>query len=730
MSNSFETSFISQAVEKTPFVDEPSQKFFAEWCEINDSIVPEFVPREEWQERGVLGILEKNDKGKQTLFLPKDLHLWEMMDIIKAVDYDTLARNPEKREERVNQIQELGATFEKAGLYLSEYLPTLDKEDERSIAKEISLKFYQYGLSLQNKEQRTNNIPEGLSISKEDKIKLDEWFLGRDAYRRRLVRLGENPSEEQIEDTRKKLLQGYFKALTKEGYKEEGENPWKTETGPAQYLQDRTKRQIIKVIGTPERELETAIFRRGVERLVTGMNTPNWRESVRTFLRKGYGLDLAVEKVKLINSLELPKLKRELDEIKQTQNVAKISAKELEIAKKIQKAVRSFPYKAQKENDGGSNYPSQILKTQFVNCVGSSILGGGLLDEVGIKYLHASLPGHSATVLITTDGKVYWQDFTPPGRNDAHYVEITSDMLEGNIDLSNLAHIQDSSFTIEFKYWYLNNNKLRVTLSRPEIGLQCHILNNTGGLLSSLGRNEEAIEAYRQAININPREAYPYQGLGYVLSNLGRNEEAIEAYRQAISIDPKFTNPYNGLGNALSDLGRNEEALDAYKQAININPKEAYSYDGLGNALGALGRKEEAIKAYKQAISIDPKYTNPYNGLGNVLSDLGRKEEAIKTYKQAISIDPQFTPPYNGLGNALSDLGRNEEAIEVYRKAININPEDAPPYNGLGNVLSDLGRNEEAIEAYQAFIKLWKGDEHWRKRAERKIEELRQKQGY
>jgi hypothetical protein len=117
----FETNFIRQTVEKTPFADTPAQNFFAEWCRINDSIVPQFIDREAWENRGVQGILEKNDENKQTLFLPHDLHLWEMMDIIKTVDHDTLARNPEKKDERADKIQELGKIFEKAGLYLSEY---------------------------------------------------------------------------------------------------------------------------------------------------------------------------------------------------------------------------------------------------------------------------------------------------------------------------------------------------------------------------------------------------------------------------------------------------------------------------------------------------------------------------------------------------------------------------------------------------------------------------------
>ena len=577
MENSFETNFIPQVIEKTPFADTPAQNVFTEWCRINDSIIPQFISREEWQQRGMQGILKKNDQGKQTLFLPEDLHLWEMMDVIEIVDHDTLARNPEKRAERANQIQELGVTFEKAGLYLSEYLPDLEEDNGKLIAQDIAREFYNYGLSLQHKEQRREDIPQESSLTEEDKTRLDEWFLGRDAYQRRMTRLGENPAEEQIEERRKKLLKVYFKALGRVGYKADGEKSWQTKAGPMERLQDIARRQITKAIETPKREMEASIFRRGVEKLVTEMKTPNWRESIREFLQKGADLDLATEKVKLYNDLEIPRLQQELAEVRESGDIAKISAKELEIAKKIQQAVSSFPYQLD------ANNPSEMVETQFINCVGSSILGGGLLDEVGIKYLHVDYPGHLATVLITSDGKVYWQDFTPPNGSNVNYVEVSSDMLEGNIDFSELTHIQDGGLTVEFKKWEINNKKLRVTLLRPEIGLQCHILINTGNVLDDLGRKEEAIVTYRQAISVNPKLAHPYNGLGNVLDDLGRKEEAIDAYKQAISVNPQIANPYNGLGNALSKLGRNEEAIVAYQQFIKLwNGDKYFTYRAKG----------------------------------------------------------------------------------------------------------------------------------------------------
>jgi tetratricopeptide (TPR) repeat protein len=602
----------------------------------------------------------------QILFLPEDLHLWEMIDVIRTVDHDTLARNPEKRGERADKIRELGETFEKAGIYLAEYLPTLKDTQGKTIAENISREFYQYGLSLQHKERKEDQIPDSAELSLEDKTKLDEWFLGRDVYQKRLARLGENPAEEQREEVgkklfwflgrdvyqkilarlgknpaeeqreelRKKLFSVYFKALERVGYKADGEKPWETKVGPMQNLQDRIRRQITKTVEIPEREMKTAIFRRGMEKLVTEMRTPNWRDTFLNFLQEEVPFDLATEKVKLINTLEIPRLKAELEEIRQTGDIANSSAKELEIAKKIQEAVSSFPFKVREDKDGSPNHPSKMVETQFINCVGSSILGGGLLDEVGIKYWHADLPIHSSTVLITSDGKVYWQDFTP-GNLKENYTEINSDMIDEKVDLLD---VPEGGVTLHFKKWnpyYHVNGNLRVTLFRPEVGLQCHILNNTGSALSDLGRNKETPEAYQR-----------------------RNEEAIEAYQQAINFDPKNANLYNGLGNALVNLGRNEEAIEAYQQAINFDPKNANLY--------------------------------------------------------------------NGLGNALVNLGRNEEAIEAYQQAINIDPKDANPCNGLGDALRGLGRYEEAIEAYQQFIELWNGDEYWIIRAEANIEKLRE----
>jgi tetratricopeptide (TPR) repeat protein len=55
-----------------------------------------------------------------------------------------------------------------------------------------------------------------------------------------------------------------------------------------------------------------------------------------------------------------------------------------------------------------------------------------------------------------------------------------------------------------------------------------------------LGRYTEAIEAFKQAIRINPDYADAYFNLGVVYVKLGRYTEAIETFKQAIRINPDF----------------------------------------------------------------------------------------------------------------------------------------------------------------------------------------------
>src|SRR5258706_486316 len=84
-----------KVTEQTPLKDPATQTFFKKWCEINDSITPQFITRDAWDQRKGQPLLEPNQQGKKSLYLPEDLHLWELVPVVEAIDTDTYANNPE-----------------------------------------------------------------------------------------------------------------------------------------------------------------------------------------------------------------------------------------------------------------------------------------------------------------------------------------------------------------------------------------------------------------------------------------------------------------------------------------------------------------------------------------------------------------------------------------------------------------------------------------------------------
>ena len=66
-------------------------------------------------------------------------------------------------------------------------------------------------------------------------------------------------------------------------------------------------------------------------------------------------------------------------------------------------------------------------------------------------------------------------------------------------------------------------------------------------MLENLGRDEEAVESYRKAIEIEPESVWYWTRLGPALERLDRIEEAAQAYRKATALEPK---PRMALGAA------------------------------------------------------------------------------------------------------------------------------------------------------------------------------------
>ena len=61
----------------------------------------------------------------------------------------------------------------------------------------------------------------------------------------------------------------------------------------------------------------------------------------------------------------------------------------------------------------------------------------------------------------------------------------------------------------------------------------------------------------------------------------GDLEAAVQAYRQALALDPDFADGWEGLSMALADLGHFDEAIAAAERVVTLLPDELLSYTNM-----------------------------------------------------------------------------------------------------------------------------------------------------
>jgi len=114
------------------------------------------------------------------------------------------------------------------------------------------------------------------------------------------------------------------------------------------------------------------------------------------------------------------------------------------------------------------------------------------------------------------------------------------------------------------------------------------------------------LEGWAKLADLNPRFAPAHVNVGIGLEEAGRLDEAIAAYRRALQIDPDRTVAQYNLGNALVKKGIYSEAAGAYQKVLDQEPDNAGAHKNLGIALLYLSRPCEALPHFEKSTEIDP----------------------------------------------------------------------------------------------------------------------------
>lgn len=105
-------------------------------------------------------------------------------------------------------------------------------------------------------------------------------------------------------------------------------------------------------------------------------------------------------------------------------------------------------------------------------------------------------------------------------------------------------------------------------------------------------------------------------------------EDAIEAYKLALDCDPKFTRAYYNLGIAYGAVGQSEEAIWACKQTLMLDRNYLGAYYNLGVNYTDQGKLQEAIDSYEAFIRLAPNRLAP---------QINQAKDTIRDLKQSLA---------------------------------------------------------------------------------------------
>lgn len=166
----------------------------------------------------------------------------------------------------------------------------------------------------------------------------------------------------------------------------------------------------------------------------------------------------------------------------------------------------------------------------------------------------------------------------------------------------------------------------------------------------------------QDSLATNPDSWTAHTNLGAALANLGRPQEAVVHYREALRLRPTSAEAHNNLGNTLFQLGRPDEAIPHYLESVRIRPGVAGVHSNLGIALGLTGHPQEAVAQFAEVVRLTPDSAEAHNNLGHALALQGRLADAASHFEQALRLNPDNEVARDNLARARAGLQQLDAA--------------------------------------------------------------------
>jgi tetratricopeptide (TPR) repeat protein len=221
--------------------------------------------------------------------------------------------------------------------------------------------------------------------------------------------------------------------------------------------------------------------------------------------------------------------------------------------------------------------------------------------------------------------------------------------------------------------------------------------------LHAEGDLEGALTKCRELVRLRPGMQVSWLHLAQLERENGSLEEAVEALRKAVALNPEDVEAVSLLGAYLTQAGRADEAFEFLEPHMKDTEPDTRILSSAGLALARLRRFEDSLAVFARARRQDPSSASLWVETGTVHLMAEDRDGARRAFESALSIREDVPRAHLSLGVLALEAGRADEAAGHWRRAVASDPGEYRNLLGLGLSQWRAG-NAELGRSYLEFF--------------------------
>jgi tetratricopeptide (TPR) repeat protein len=243
------------------------------------------------------------------------------------------------------------------------------------------------------------------------------------------------------------------------------------------------------------------------------------------------------------------------------------------------------------------------------------------------------------------------------------------------------------------------------------------VLDELVRLHGEAGESEALAETLRSLVDVTtqtPDRVALLHTLGRAYEDLGRTDEAVRCYRDALALDATHTPLLQSFGKLLTTqqdwLGLVSMHV-AEANAGGSSAKRAAAHARAAEILEQrLRRPAEAALHHEQALALVPGFPASFKALVRLYTQSGQYRELVEIYERAIDDTPSVewkTAHLFNVGSLWEEaLGDGAQAAHAYQRILDLQPDNLGALHALERVLEKTGQNERLVSCLEREAEL------------------------